>query len=236
MQSRRTWAMVSGIVVFLAALVAVCGFFNIRSYQDIGNAFNHITQGISQWTGGPTYSASVPGPGCDSGDGSWTAPDDGSTSVACTSSYVTVTKAAAENSIAELYFNWPEHSIVNGFTSTVTVSPQESSCGGMGAQDGDYHAYAIYVCDDGYWEVIGYDDKGQPTKLDHGTVSNKKQSYQVRVSYGSNTVTLSIEDAVSKTYSDSSSYVIQDVTLDVENYQNQDASAQFSDFQYQAKS
>ena len=176
------------------------------------------------------YTAQVPGPNCDQGGAVWT-PYTPTTSVQCTSSGLEVTTPANAATLAQITFTWPGHAFPKNYSVEVDITNLgANTCAGIATRRTGSSGYAFFACSDGYWNIVSYDNSGQPTVLANGNFS-ASSSYHLQVSANGNAQALSINGSSTHSLSDSSHQTTDFLALDLYS-SNSTGSAVFSDFVY----
>jgi serine/threonine protein kinase len=175
-----------------------------------------------------TYSASIPGPGC--GSAGWSNIGAGQDNVQCTAFGLVLTMPATATTTTEAFWSGMGNS--SNYAARVTVSNLSSACGGIGFQKG-YRGYVGYICSNGAWTTVRYDDTGNPTRLDSGSVE-PQSSYLVEIVVSSDTdVEFHVSDVAVSTDVLPSGYMTEAITLALDHVSaGQVGHGMFNDFVY----
>jgi len=143
-----------------------------------------------------TYTAAVPGPGCDKGNGQWAAPSvyglDGT--VSCDNAAFNVTKPVSKtNGIETVGFYNTGGIFSNNYKISVTIAASKLSnnCASVGTRYSASGGYLYVICQDGTWEIDVLATDGTKKTIKSGAVA-ASPTYTVIISDGSPTKTLSI--------------------------------------------
>jgi hypothetical protein len=182
-----------------------------------------------------SYSAQVPGngPGCDTGDGRWDFPTDGSTKAECTPAGMKVTNPAISTYPAEVFFTWPKHTFPQQYTVRADVALQANTCAGIEVLQDGYKGYSGLICASANWHIWKYDSVGTGTIVDSGQLSGTATSYMVEMIVTKDSVELKINDSPISTVTRDASYSLtSSLGLYVAGTSKIDGVAIFSDFVY----
>lgn len=134
-----------------------------------------------------TYSATRPGPECDtSQEAEWRPLN---ALVECRESGFAITAkiepTAAVRLNAEVTFVWKNHPYPQDYLAKVSIAPQATSngekiCGGLDVLGSTAGSYILLVCSDGGWIVARYNEKGTAIIIATGALS-KKTIYGVEI-------------------------------------------------------
>ncbi len=118
-----------------------------------------------------TYTAAVPGPGCDKGQAQWARPsyyDETGVTVTCQSAGVKI--VAPANNGGDIGFYGIKGTLIKDtrYSVTVTITPADAnSCGGVTTYDTQNPGYIYIVCGNGAYLMLGYNPTTkQTTTLD----------------------------------------------------------------------
>lgn len=183
------------------------------------------------------YSATIPGPDCDHGSGYWFVLN-GDTRVSCSPAGMVLTQLPNATHIAAVYFS-PSYTQTppENYTITLDVSAlSPSTCvGAIIRAQFDGGAYGLYVCSDGFWKIIIYDNSSaKPTVLSYGTVA-RSDTYHLEVVADGNTEGMTINGGAQQAITDSTYMDTNHIGLVVFSERTQQggtASATFSHFVY----
>jgi serine/threonine protein kinase len=175
-----------------------------------------------------TYSASIPGPGC--GSVGWSNSAAGQDNVQCTASSLVLTMPATATTTTAVFWSGMGNS--SNYAARVTVSALSSACGGIGFQKG-YRGYVGYICSNGAWTTVRYDDTGSPMRLNSGSVE-PQSSYLVEIVISVDAdVEFHVGDTAVSTDLLPNGYVTQVITLALSHFSaGQVGHGTFSNFMY----
>ena len=150
-----------------------------------------------------TYSAPKPGPGCDTNqEATWKALN---AVVDCRDSdaaiSVAIDPSAARRLNGEVQFVWKNHPYPQDYTAQVNISPHATStngvvdCAGLAVLGSTAGSYALFVCSNGEWDVIRYDNTGTATIINTGSLSTKAV-YGVQVHVAGQDIISSVDGTI----------------------------------------
>lgn len=104
----------------------------------------------------PTYSAFIPGPGCDLGGGEWSINQSSPPAhMRCSSSGMVITQPARVEFSSTIEFKWPGHVYPHNYTIDVTISNLAiNSCAEVMTRWVRVHAYDFFICSPVAWGII----------------------------------------------------------------------------------
>lgn len=140
-----------------------------------------------------SYSATQPGPGCDSNGGTWT--PQGISKITC-GTQISVNSANARGYLSlQLPNNQtfsPNNSI--GITGTLTGS---NDCVGLAEQDANA-GYLVEYCNDGNWHIYSISSTGAIVKTLAQSITSTRSNEQLSLSIKGTSLTFSIDSEVHK--------------------------------------
>jgi hypothetical protein len=230
-KSTNTGAIIAISLAVVLILAIAAGAIGLALHGLPGSSSLATT--ISTATPAPTatpqmdFSASVPGPGC--GTLGWGVPTHQSSSlVKCGASSVTLQEPASNSVTTSIFWDNPYPD--STFTARATVGPLMDACGGVGFQS-DYRAYLGYVCADGNWYIVRYDDTGSPTQQSSGAVGAETQ-YTVSVTVTTDAFALTIDGAQVSGVDRANGYEATHIQLEMYHYKGDSGSVAFSNFSF----
>jgi hypothetical protein len=145
----------------------------------------------------PPYTATNPGPGCDTGAGQWdpTTFGDPTTTVQCTASGLQVTQPAAATIIGQVHFYNRDGNFPANYSVAVTMDLSNSAGGkaGIFVRNSAAGKYRCYVYASGVWAIYKIPAQGQPMDFDSGQIAlNAAQPVQMLVTVKGTTLSLSL--------------------------------------------
>lgn len=140
---------------------------------------------------GSNYSATQPGPGCDSNGGTWT--PQGFNNITCG----TTISVSSANARGYLYFQLPNNGAFSP-NNVIGVSARvggSSDCVGLAEQDVNT-GYLVEYCGSGNWNIYSITSGGATVKTLDQSITSTRSSEQISLSLKGNTLTFTIDTEV----------------------------------------
>jgi hypothetical protein len=190
------------------AIVALIAIFLIGANATL----YALIQGQSPWSGSPlifgsenglptatptsdlhlSYVARIPGPGCDAAGGVWTVVDEQSAQVRCSGAGMILTNLPKVPHLAEVAFGGPQrgYTFPAGYMLSVDGSSilNYNTCAGIFThnQASDVGGYGFYVCQNGSWQIVRYDNgTGDQKTLSYGNIAQSSTYHLLVADTGS---------------------------------------------------
>lgn len=186
------WIVVLGAVAAIATILGL--FYTAGLLRPFGSSPEAATATEATATQTSTlppstapYSARVPGPGCDTGEGVWNNAHPESAEITCTSAGVDVKTPSNAANFGDLQFTWPGHPFPSSYSVRVEITLTQNSCGGIRVRNSGFSGYGFYVCylgTGGVWVFRKFDEVGNTTRTSGNVAMGSSALLKVRVADG----------------------------------------------------
>ncbi len=190
-------------------------------------------------TGKPnSYTANVPGPGCDTGGGVWEPPAlylGKSTTLHCTPAGLVISQAQDANLLGEARFFWTGAAFPANYqvATMIDLSQLNGGCAGFltrtnAAQSG----YSFAICQNGGWWIARVDAGGQPTLLTSGLVTLTSNLVAMQATLKGPALSLTLNGAAVGSASDATYTATSEIDLIAQTPQAVSGSVTFAGFTF----
>jgi len=188
---------------------------------------------------GSAYSATKPGPNCDTGSGQWQNVDDPAVMISCQNNGLLITRQANSNTVGEVFFKGTSRTAAFPLSYRVQIDAAVQSGDsdvGVGLhvhvqQSGGGHLF--YARASGEWEAELAKGSGQPTYMALGFLPRGSKSYHLEVDVQGPVMTFSIDGKQVDAITENSFSETDGIGLALSDPQaTVNASALFSNFTY----
>ncbi len=241
-----TFATTSAIALVLdnpGATKPISAVFSQFAYKPLATPTTVSAQSIATATAQAvaasqtTYTAAVPGFGCDKGAGVWapsTLYGDTSNDLKCASNGLEIDQSATAATAGEARFFGVNGVLANNYriSANIDLSGLHYGCAGFITRtDAAQGGYSFILCANGGWSIDLITDQGTQTALADGAVGPLTAGVLAATVSGSN-LTLSLNGAVQKTVQDTTYGTTNYISLIAQTPQNVLGTAFFSNFTF----